>query len=183
MLAFYASSRGFVAVVRALDVAYDHKRHRGWLSTRLVGLGLTIFTLVVAALVMTMVVVGPLLGTGGELADDLGAGQFFTTAWDWFRWPVVFGVLVAWAATIYHVAPNHQSPWKWELPGALFATVWWLVISLGFRIYLDAASSGANAVFGLLGGALSLMFWLYLLAMGLLAGAELNAVQASGRRR
>ena len=58
------------------------------------------------------------------------------------------------------------------------ATVWWLVVSLGFRTYLDAASSGSNAVFGLLGGALSLLFWLYLLAMGLLVGAELNGILA-----
>jgi uncharacterized BrkB/YihY/UPF0761 family membrane protein len=50
---------------------------------------------------------------------------------------------------------------------------------MGFRSYLDVASSGANAVFGILGGALSLLFWLYLLAMGLLVGAELNGLLAS----
>ena len=42
LLAVYAASRGFVAVVRALDVAYDHEQQRGWLSTRLVGFGLTL---------------------------------------------------------------------------------------------------------------------------------------------
>ena len=178
ILSVYASSRGFVAVVRALDITYDHDHHRGWLSTRLVGFALTLFTVVVAAVVLTMVVVGPLLGEGGELADDLGVGSAFVTAWDWFRWPVVIVVLMAWAATVYHVGPNHRSPWRWEIPGAVVATVWWLVVSLGFRTYLDAASSGANAVFGLLGGALSLLFWLYLLAMGLLVGAELNGILA-----
>ena len=94
ILSLYASSRGFVAVVRALDVTYDHHQHRGWLSTRLVGLGLTLFTVVVAVVVLTMVVVGPLLGEGGELADDLGVGAGFVTAWDWFRWPLVIVVLM-----------------------------------------------------------------------------------------
>lgn len=178
VLSLYASSRGFVAVVRALDITYDHDHHRGWLSTRLVGFGLTLFTVTVAVLVLTMVVVGPLLGEGGELADDLGVGSGFVTAWDWFRWPLVIVVLMAWAATVYHVGPNHRSPWRWEIPGAILATVWWLVVSLGFRTYLDAASSGSNAVFGLLGGALSLLFWLYLLAMGFLVGAELNGILA-----
>ena len=178
ILSLYASSRGFVAVVRALDITYDHDHHRGWLSTRLVGFGLTLFTVVVAVVVLTMVVVGPLLGEGGELADDLGVGSGFVTAWDWFRFPLVIVVLMAWAATVYHVGPNHRSPWRWEIPGAVVATVWWLVVSLGFRTYLDAASSGSNAVFGLLGGALSLLFWLYLLAMGLLVGAELNGILA-----
>jgi len=62
------------------------------------------------------------------------------------------------------------------LPGAVVGTVWWLVVSAGFGAYLEVASSGVNAVFGLLGGALSLLLWLYLLAMGLLAGAGLNMV-------
>ncbi|MYJ36342.1 MAG: YihY/virulence factor BrkB family protein, partial [Acidimicrobiaceae bacterium] len=90
--------------------------------------------------------------------------------------PVVFVVVVCWAASLYHFAPRRRTPWRTDLPGAVVSTVWWLAVSLGFRIYLDAASSGVNAVFGLLGGALILLVWLYLLAMGLLVGAEINSV-------
>jgi membrane protein len=178
VLAVYAASRGFVAVVRALDVAYDHDHLRGWLSTRLIGLGLTVLTVLAAAVVTVLIVVGPLFGSGTELADDLGVGGAFATLWDWFRWPVVLAVLVGWAATVFHIAPNHRSPWRHELPGALIATGWWIAVSLGFSTYLDAASSGSNAVFGLLGGALSLLFWFYLMAMGLLVGAEVNSLLA-----
>lgn len=178
LIAVYAASRGFTAVVRALDVAYDHDQLRGWLSTRLVGLGLTLVSVLVAAVVLTMIVVGPILGEGNELASDLGISSVFGTLWDWLRWPLVFVVLVAWAATVYHVAPNHTSPWRSELPGALVAAVWWCVVSLGFSTYLSFASSGANAIFGLLGGAISLLFWLYLMAMGLLLGAEINSLRA-----
>ena len=178
LLALYAASRGFVAVVKALDVAYDHEQQRGWLSTRLVGFGLTLLTVVVAAMVLTLIVVGPLFGEGGELAEKLGVDGWFTILWDWFRWPVVFLALVAWAATVFHIAPNHRSPWKLELPGAIVASAWWAVVSLGFGTYLAVASDGANAVFGLLGGAISLLFWLYLMAMGLLLGAEINSIAA-----
>ena len=178
VLGVYAASRGFVAVVGALDIAYDHEQTRGWLSTRLVGFGLTLLTVAVASVVLTLLVVGPLFGGGAELTEDLGVDGWFTVLWTWFRWPTVFGVLVAWAASLYHIAPNHRSPWKWELPGAVLASVWWAVASLGFGQYLQTAASGANAVFGLLGGALSLLFWLYLMSMGLLLGAEVNSVIA-----
>ena len=176
VLTVYASSRGFTAVVGALDVTYGHEHRRSWFSTRVMGFVLTLFTVLVSALVAAMVVVGPLLGGGEELAERLGAGSVFTTAWDWFRWPVVFVVVVCWAASIYHFAPRRRTPWRSDLPGAVVSTVWWLAVSLGFRVYLDAAASGMNAVFGLLGGALTLLVWLYLLAMGLLVGAEINSV-------
>jgi len=178
LIAVYAASRGFIAVVKALDVAYDHEQSRGWLSTRLVGLGLTLLSVLVAAVVLTMIVVGPLFGEGGQLASDLGVSSAFGTVWDLLRWPVVFAVMVGWAATVYHVAPNHTSPWRSELPGALVAALWWSTVSLGFSTYLSVASSGANAVFGFLGGAISLLFWLYLMAMGLLLGAEINSLRA-----
>jgi membrane protein len=181
LLALYAASRAFTAVVRALDVAYDHDHLRGWLSTRLVGLGLTLLTVLVAALVLVLIVVGPLFGGGSDIADDLGVSSVFGTLWTWLRWPVVFLVLVSWAASVYHLAPNHQSPWRFELPGALIAGVWWSIVSLGFSTFLSIASSGANAVFGLLGGAISLLFWLYLMAMGLLVGAEVNSLFALRR--
>ncbi len=175
-VAMYAASRGFVAVVRALNVICGHRGRRNWLSTRVVGFSLTILTLLVAVLVAAMVVVGPLLGGGEQLADRIGAGAAFSTAWDWLRWPAVFGAVVAWAATVYRIAPRHSERWRHELPGAVLATFWWLAVSLGFGAYLNLASNGVNAVFGLLGGALSLLLWLYLLAMGMLAGAEVNTV-------
>ena len=175
-LTMYASSRGFTAVVGALDVTYGHEHRRNWFSTRVTGFVMTLLSLIVAALVAVMIVVGPLLGGGEELAERFGAGTLFTTVWDWFRWPVVFVVVVCWAASVYHFAPRRRTPWRSDLPGAVVSTVWWLAVSLGFRVYLDAASSGMNAVFGLLGGALILLVWLYLLAMGLLVGAEINSV-------
>jgi len=178
LFSVYAASRGFVAVVSALDIAYGYKTTRGWLSTRLVGFGLTISTVVVAALVMLMAVVGPLFGVGERIAGRYGAGNGFVVAWDLARFPLVAVVLVVWSATVYHVAPSHRTPWRSEIPGALIATVWWVIVSLGFNRYLDAASSGSNAVFGFLGGALSLMFWLYLMALGLLVGAEVNSLLA-----
>lgn len=181
LIAVYAASRGFTAVVRALDVAYDHEHNRGWLSTRLVGLGLTFVTVIAAAVVLTAIVVGPLFGEGSELAEDLGLGSSVGTIWTWLRWPTVVLVLIGWAASVYHVAPNHHSPWRFELPGAVIAAVWWAVVSLGFNTYLSVASSGANAIFGLLGGAISLLFWLYLMAMGLLVGAEINSLNAVRR--
>ncbi len=143
---------------------------------------MSIATIAVASLVAALVVVGPLLGIGENPDSLLGASGFLNALWVWVRWPVVFALIVAWAATIYHLIPRRQNPWRQELPGAALATCWWLAVSTGFRFYIDLASNGVNAIFGFLGGALSLLLWLYLLSMGLLAGALLNAINTARHR-
>lgn len=176
--AIYSASRGFSAIVAALDVVYDHHERRPWLMRRLVGLVLAAGTLIVGALMLALLVVGPLLGRGPEIAERLGLGDEFATAWDLARVPLTVVVLVLWAATIYHVAPSHGSPWRWELPGAVLAALGWIAVSLGLRFYFDAANSDANEVLGAIGGALSLMLWLFALAIVFLMGATLNAIIA-----
>jgi uncharacterized BrkB/YihY/UPF0761 family membrane protein len=70
------------------------------------------------------------------------------------------------------VAPRRRR----ALTGAL-----WLIVSGAFRLYLHLF--GGNPVFGVLGGARVVLLWLYLLSLGLLIGAELNAVLAERRAR
>ena len=193
--ALWAASRGFVAVVRALDVVYDLDERRSYVGLRAVALGLALGTVLVVAAMLAMLVLGPLLGTGREVAEALGLGGGFATFWDWVRWPLALVAMVGWAATVLHIAPNHRTPWRWDVPGALLAGLSWAVLSVSLRVYMAVATAGANQVFGTLGGSLIVLLWLYLLAVGLLVGGELNAVlidrwapdeagrSASGRER
>ncbi|MGH9043024.1 MAG: YihY/virulence factor BrkB family protein [Acidimicrobiia bacterium] len=174
-LALWAASRGFVATVGALDIAYDLDDRRGWLQTRLTALGLALGTAVVGAVLLSALAVGPLLGTGRELADRLGMGDGFALFWDWLRWPFAAGVVVVWTAVIFHIAPFHRTAWRWDVPGAVLSAILWVGVTGGLRLYL-ALARDTNPVFGTLGGALILIVWLYLLAMALIAGGELNAV-------
>jgi len=175
-------SRAFAVVVGALNLAYDTNEQRPWVHRRLLGLALAIGTLVMALFTLVLIVVGPLLGQGPEIADLLGLGDAFAIAWSILRWPVAFLVLVAWTTTLFHLAPCRALPrWRDELPGAFFTTVLWLVVSVGLNVYLQLAAN-ANPVFGVLGGGLVLLIWLYLLSLALLLGGELNTIAASYAR-
>lgn len=173
----WAASRGFSAIINALDVAYDLDERRPWLRQRVTAVGLAVGTALVGSMLLAMLVVGPLLGTGEEVADLVGAGGIFATFWDWLRWPVVSLLATLWAATVFHIAPNHRTPWRWDLPGALLTAALWALFSLGFRGYLIVAA-GANEVLGTLGGSLIVLLWLYLMSIALLIGGEFNAVLA-----
>ena len=177
VVATWAASRGFVAVVRGLDLAYDIDERRSYVHLRLLALALAVGTVSVMAVMLGMLVVGPLLGTGQDVADGIGLGSASATFWDVARWPVALSVMVAWSATIFHVGPNHRTPWRWDLPGAAFTTVTWVALYLALSLYLSRVPQ-ANEVLGTLGGALIVLLWIYLLAVGLLVGGELNGVLA-----
>lgn len=174
-------SRGFAAAIRALDVSYGVAETRSWVRTRLLALGLALGTVIVSAIMIAVIVIGPLLGTGQAFADWLGLGETFPRVLGLLRLPLAFAVQVAWAATLYHLAPSRRSPWRWDLPGALLTGLLWLGISVGFRTYLALAATG-NPVFGVLGGGLILLVWIWLLSLALLIGGELNGALARRAR-
>ena len=176
----YTASRGFAAVVRALDVAYGHHTTRGWVGTQVVGVLLAIGTILVGSITLAGLVIGPLLGREDFVGDGV-AGDILTFLWIWLRYPAAVLILVAWAATIFHVAPNRRAQWRAELPGAAFTATFSLVATLAFSVYLRTLSSSTNAIFGVIGTAITLQLWLFLLAIGLVLGAEVNAAFALRR--
>lgn len=177
IVALYTSSRGFKIVVQALDVVYGRGHRRGFVGSRIVGLLLAAGTTIVGAATVFLVVVGPLVGGSADLAERFGAGDWFTALWTFVRYPAATLILGAWLAYLYFIAPNHRAPYRWELPGAAVATASMGIVTLGFRYFLDLMG-GTNAIYGTLGVAISLLLWIYLLATGLLIGAEVNAILA-----
>jgi len=182
LFALWGVTRSFATVIRTLDLAYAVRESRTLAGRWLTALGLALGSLLLAVIVLAMVVVGPLLGQGEGLIDRFGLQYWLVGAWDWVRWPFAFVLLVAWATTLYHMAPARRGQWRHDLPGALVAGVGWLAVSLGLGAYVDVVAS-ANPILGVLGGGLILLIWLYLLGLTLLLGGELNAVLDHRRHR
>ncbi len=181
LLALVGLSRAFTVLSTALNLAYDADEQRPWIKKRLLGLALSLGTVALTVFMLVIIVLGPLFGKGSQLADLVGLGEAFDFAWRILRWPVAFLLLVAWATTLFHLAPCRPRPqWRQDVPGAVLTAVLWLVVSLGLNLYLQIAAD-ANPVFSVLGGGLILLVWLYLLSLSLLLGGELNPVLARHR--
>ena len=180
VVALWSGSRGIDAVLRAIVVVSDDAERRPWWKRRLISLGLLLTTIIVTAVVLSMFVVGPLLGGAQSVADHFGFGRGFETAWSFFRLPVVAAVLTAWSLLMLHVGRSSRRRWRADLSGAVVTMVLWVLASLGLRIYLGTLGS-TNLALGALGGPLIGLVWLYLLAAALLLGAEV-AQQARGER-
>lgn len=176
VLALWSSSRGFAAVIAALNVAYDIEETRSWIARRGRALLLAVGSIIAGALLLLAFVAPPVLARLGFF----GAGETLATGWSLLRWPAAAVGLVAWSGFLYRFGPNRWVAWRETLPGAVLAAAAWIAASAAFHTYLSLAGS-ANPIFGVLGGSLILLVWLYLLALGLLAGGELNAVIARSR--
>ena len=86
-------------------------------------------------------------------------------------------MLIVWAATVFHLAPNHHTPWRFDVPGAVFTAVGWLLLSVGYGTYIQLAGTGNSAV-GVVGGLLLGLTWMWLAVVVLLIGGEINALLA-----
>jgi len=159
-VALFALSRGFGGLIRALDVAYSIAEGRRWWELRLTALGLGVGTVAIA---------------GAALWVRYGLWPDLPDLWvvQGLRHPLLLGVLIAWAATLYHVGPNHRTPWRLDLPGAAMTAIGWLVLAAGFAGFTSVAS-GANGFLGLAGAALAVFTLAYSMSVVLLLGAKVN---------
>jgi membrane protein len=92
-------------------------------------------------------------------------------------------MMVLGLAVLYRVAPDRDDPkWRWVSWGAVVATLLWLVGSAGFAVY--ASNFGSyDQTYGSLGGVVILLLWLYLTALVVVLGAELNAALETQTKR
>jgi len=103
------------------------------------------------------------------------------TVWGIAKWPVLAFVVSLMLATLYYAAPNAKLPkFQWISPGAIVALVVWVLASVGFFFYVKNFGSYGNT-YGTLGGAISLLVWVWISNIAVLFGQELNAEIERGR--
>jgi membrane protein len=163
IFALFTLSRAFAGLIRALDVAYEVDDRRPWWFVRIVAIGLGVGSVLVVAAGATLLVVLPSLP--------------FDSALRLLTVPGVLVALVMWAATVFHIGPNHHTPWRYDLPGAVVTTIGWVVATQGFAFYVRASGQGNSVQTGV-GSILLALSLMYLLSVVLLVGAELNDVLA-----
>jgi membrane protein len=172
LTALWASSSAVVAIIDALNRAYDVQEGRPWWKVRGVALLLTIGLSLFIVLAMVLLIFGPQLGDW--LASPVGLGKVFELLWNILRWPVSAGMLAVAMAVVYYYAPDVEQEWKWITPGAVFTVLATIVVSLGFSLYVSNFGS-YNKTYGSIGAVIVFLTWLYLSGLCLLVGGEINA--------
>ena len=173
LLALWTLSGAMQTVMWALTAAYERDETRGFVKKRLIAVTLIFCVVVSFALVFVLLVLGP--DASGWVGSAVGNTTLVRWVWWTAEWPILLVGLMTMFAIVLYLAPN-VVPRKWQFitPGAVFAVVVWLVASGLFAVYTSNFST-YNKAWGSLAAVIIMLTWLWVSALALLVGGEINA--------
>jgi membrane protein len=177
VLALWATTGAMTSYMTALNLAYEQKDKRSFLKKRLVAVEMVAAIGIAFLLVAVLLIFGPSLET---LVASHAGGASGAVGWIWWvaEWPILLFGLVAAFSTLLYLGPNvEHRRWHFITPGSVLATVVWLAVSGLFAVY-TASFGSYNKTWGTLAAVIVMLTWLWLAAIALLLGAELNAETA-----
>jgi membrane protein len=173
LLAVWAVGGAMQNVMWALNTVYGRDEDRGFVRRRLAAWAMAFFAFVGVALALGLLVLGSQLSAW--IGASLHEKGLVSVIWWVGQWPVlVLGLLVAFAG-IQYLGPNvEHRRWRFLTLGSVLAVALWLLASGAFSFYVSRFGS-YNKTWGALAAVVVLLTWLWLSAVALLLGAEIDA--------
>jgi membrane protein len=176
----WSASNGMNALIKSLNRSYDLNETRPFYIARGISVIFTLLLIMLFVVALALPVFGEQIGT--FLFSYLGYEQGFLGAWNQVRWTIPPVMIFIVFMLLYWIAPNRKLYLKSVIPGAIFATVGWIVVSLGFSLYVSSFAN-YSATYGSIGGIIVLMMWLYFSGTILMIGGQINAVMQERKEK
>ncbi|SEI14932.1 YihY/virulence factor BrkB family protein [Tardiphaga sp. OK245] len=168
-LALWSANAGVKAVIDALNVVYGEREKRSFIRLNMLSLTFTAGAIAALLLMVSAVVALPLT------LDRIGLATDSKTIISLARWPLLLLVVVLALGILYRFGPSRPGArWEWLSIGTLAAALLWLAGSALLSWYLSNFGN-YSATYGSLGAAIGLMMWMWMSAIIVLCGAELNS--------
>jgi membrane protein len=172
-VALWSAVEAMASLQVGLDVAFEVSSDRGFVRRRLMAVPLLLLTVVLGGAASGLLVLGDpiraLLPSSVALARST-----FDAAWVAIRWAGALALVILLLSAYYSFGPNRErSRMRWVSTGAVVAAVGWLGASAAFSFYLDNFGHESRS-YGAVAGVAALLLWLYLAAVAVLLGAELD---------
>lgn len=174
VLAIWSLTGALTTYMQAVNLAYEMKDGRTFLRKRLVALAMAAIVGVAFLLVAILLIFGP--ATEHFVAAHAG-GAKGVVGWLWWiaQWPILLtGLVVAFAVLLYLGPDRRPRRWRLLTPGVLVSALAWLIASGAFAFYTSRFGS-YNKTWGSLSAVIVMLTWLWLSAVALLYGAEIDA--------
>ena len=167
VLALWSGSRALNVFVDTITVMHGLGGERSIVRTRALSFGLYVMAIVTGIITLPLVVAGPTM-VRRILPNRV---DMLMTLY----WPVVILLCICFLATLYHVSVPVRTNWSFNLPGATFSLVAWILGSYALRWVLTVTAAESKSIYGPLAAPIAVLLWLYLVAIAVLIGAAVNA--------
>jgi len=169
----WTASRGSAALIKAINRAYGITESRSFFTINAIGIFSTFALALIIIFSLSLLVFGRYLGL---LAfQRIGMEKFFYVLWPFLRFSIPLLIIFCVFSLLYIYAPDCRLRFRDIYPGAIFATLAWLVASQLFAYYVNHFGNFSRT-YGSLGGIIVFLVWLYISSSITLLGAEINAV-------
>ncbi len=167
----WSASRGIYGLLTGLNAIYEVEESRGYIRTRLVSMLYTFLFLLMLLTTLVLNVFGtsllqhyPWVNTG-----------LFRVLWELLNWRFLVMLLLQTAlfAAMFMVLPNRRNTFRESLPGAVLASLGWLIFSDLYSVYVQHFS-GYATIYGSVYAVALAMLWLYFCLCIVFYGGALN---------
>jgi len=173
--ALFFATNGTLALIGNFGQTIHHLNVRGFWSQYLAAFWLTL------ALALLLIGGIAILALGEVWIPTLIPGDIGLWLTALARWVVLLGLVLFAISLLFYYGPMRSAPWRFISPGALLATVLVWLTSYLFGIYVTDFSR-YNQLYGSIGTLIIIQLWIYVNAIGLIIGFELNASMARAKK-
>jgi membrane protein len=171
----WASANGVMAIVKGLNKAYDEEENRPF--WKIIGIAI-LFTLALGFMILlSFALLVFEKKVGEQLFELFHFPNNFDAIWNFIKYGIPLAIMLVVFVFLYLFAPNRRLSVREVIPGAIFSTVGWVIISILFAFYVDRWDTYTRS-YGSLGGIIVLLIWLYFSSVIILLGGEINATLA-----
>lgn len=175
LLMIWTASSAFKAIIKSINKAYNLKENRSFIKRSIISMLGILALASIIILALTMLVFGNVINQ--YIKNFHQIYKIIFILWNIFRYAFIFVIMILIFVAIYRLAPAKKLTWKEVIPGSIFSTLGWVLVSFAFSFYIDNFNNYSR-FYGSLGAVFILITWLFLISIIFILGVEINFVTA-----
>jgi membrane protein len=173
IFALYLATDGMYSVITSFNQSIHANETRNFLKIRLISVILifiiTLLLVISIALIVFSEAAFTYLENSNIINDTLIVYSLILG-----KWIITLALFFFAFSFIYWLGPDSRNKFRFFSAGSTFATLFSILISLGFAFYVNRFGN-YNKLYGSIGTVMVVMLWMYFNSIGLLLGYQLNA--------
>ncbi|WP_158507171.1 YihY/virulence factor BrkB family protein [Subtercola sp. Z020] len=158
---------------RMVNSVYEIEEGRRFFKLRLLMLIEALALIVMLFAITVTIIITPSIA--GTIVSSMHWPPIAADVWNVLKWPVLALLAVFSVVVLYYGTPNIRRPRvRWLSLGATFSIAAWALTTAGYSIYVSNFAA-YDQFYGLLGGAILTLIWLFLSNLVLVIGVEVDA--------